>query len=335
MLRQNVIIAILTLLAAGAVGLAQPPTSPTGDYLGQPPPGPEPRLFAPGIVSTGLAERDVAITPDGNEIYFSSYLGRYTHTAILVVRRVDGRWLTPEVTPFSADPQNLDLEPALSADGKRLFFLSNRPDRPGGKPGNQDIWVVDRSGAGWGQPYNLGAPVNTAGAEYFPSLTRSGTLYFTREDGPNRASSIYRSRLVDGKHAEPERLPDAVNSGTSRFNAFVAPDESFLVYAMLGRSDSLGSVDYYVAFRGADDSWSAPVNLGPKINAPGGEGYSPYISPDGKYFFFMSTRPSPAAELFGGRLSRAGLQRALASPGNGNPDIWWVDASFLQALRPR
>ena len=43
----------------------------TGNYLGQELPGMTPRLFAPGIVSTGLSERDMAITPDGDEIYFS------------------------------------------------------------------------------------------------------------------------------------------------------------------------------------------------------------------------------------------------------------------------
>ena len=44
----------------------------TGDYLGQEPPEMEPQLFAPGIVSTGLGERDVAMTPDGKYLFFMS-----------------------------------------------------------------------------------------------------------------------------------------------------------------------------------------------------------------------------------------------------------------------
>ena len=54
--------------------VASAPAAATGPYLDQPPPGDEPALFAPGIVSDGLANRDLAITPDGDEIYWSSNL---------------------------------------------------------------------------------------------------------------------------------------------------------------------------------------------------------------------------------------------------------------------
>ncbi len=43
----------------------------TGDYLGQELPGMTPVLFAPGIISTGMNERDIAISPDGNELFYS------------------------------------------------------------------------------------------------------------------------------------------------------------------------------------------------------------------------------------------------------------------------
>ena len=42
----------------------------TGEYLGQTPPGDTPQLFAPGIVSTGMYARDIAMTPDGTELYY-------------------------------------------------------------------------------------------------------------------------------------------------------------------------------------------------------------------------------------------------------------------------
>jgi len=61
-----------------------------GPYLGQEPPGLEPRLFAPGIVSTGLATRDLAMTPDGDELYFSVTLG--DRTMIMVAHQVNGVW---------------------------------------------------------------------------------------------------------------------------------------------------------------------------------------------------------------------------------------------------
>lgn len=334
--------AVVTMLASALIVLAvtapvtaQQPAASAGDYLGQKPPGAEPVLFAPGIVSTGLSERDVAITPDGNEIYFGAALGRYRFTTVMVVKRVNGQWTAPEVAPFTGDPADLDLEAALAPDGTRLMFLSTRPDPPRRTTRNEDIWVVERAGNGWSQPKNLGAPIDTENKEYFPSLTKAGTLYFTREDAKTGDSSIYRARLVNGAYAEPERLPDVVNAGTARFNAFIAPDESLLLYCMIGRPDSLGGVDGYVSFRSADDRWSEPVNLGPRINTAGSEEYSLSLSPDGRVLFFMSARTADPKELFGGRLSWAAMQSLSATPGNGNADIWWVDASFLQALRPK
>ncbi len=59
------------------------------------------------------------------------------------------------------------------------YFLSTRPDGDEAV-GDQDIWYVERNGSGWSLPVNLGEPVNTDGGEFFPSLTRDGTLYFTR-----------------------------------------------------------------------------------------------------------------------------------------------------------
>lgn len=305
----------------------------SGDYLGQEPPGMTPRLFAPGIVSTGLAERDMAITPEGDEIYFSGVVGaNHNFSAILVVRRVGGRWSKPEVAPFSGN--YMDLEPAISPDGERFFFLSNRPLPGSSEPlGSEDIWVMERTAEGWSEPSNLGPPVNTEAPEFFPSVTRDGTLYFTRR-GEGRSETIFRSRLVDGAYQEAEELGREVNSGQTQFNAFIAPDESFLVVCVWGRDDSLGGVDYYIVFRSSEDVWSEPVNLGDAINTAEGAEWSPYVSPDGKYFFFMSSRATIQERFSPERLDYEDMQRLQALPMNGNSDIWWVDAAVLTSLRP-
>lgn len=309
----------------------------TGDYLGQTPPGAEPEVFAPGIVSTGLFTRDLAMTPDGDEIYFSVTVGAaYDFSAIMTTRRVDGRWTEPETLPFAASPRFMDLEPCVSKDGQKFFFVSNRPryggSEPGdGEPGDHDIWVADRAGDGWGEPVRLGAPVNTEAPEFFPSLTRDGTLYFTREN-PDRTSAIWRSRFIDGAYAEPERLPEKVNSGRDRFNAFISADESFLILPIFGRDDSLGATDYYVALRSPEDEWSEPVHLGDKVNSKSRHEYSASLSPDGRYLFFMSSRPRQ--DGLGDHLTAATLRRLAEEPRNGNPDVYWVDASLIAELRP-
>ncbi|MCI0515966.1 hypothetical protein L0128_22355 [candidate division KSB1 bacterium] len=307
----------------------------TGPYLGQTPPGNEPQLFAPGIISDGLHNRDMTMTPDGKEIYFCAAAGNYNYTAIFYTKLIDGNWTAPEALPFAADPRYLNLEPCIAPDGKKLFFLSNRPDTARGETvGDQDIWVSERQGSGWGTPTNLGAPINTEAGEFFPAVTNDGTLYFTREEKGTRKNFIFRSRLVDGQYTEPEKLGPEVNSGQSQYNAFVAPDESYLIVPIFGRADSRGGTDYYLIYRTPDDQWRQPINLGDKINTPQSQEWSPYVSPDGKYFFYMATRLNPENESGKFSLTYQRLQKIHQSPQNGNADIYWVSAAFIETLKP-
>ena len=334
----------MCLLCLGSVSCSQTCSDPAnpgsisafpelrGPYLGQKPPGLEPEIFAPGIVSTGLATRDVAMTPDGSELYYSVSLGG--RTMIMVTRLLDGVWTEPVVAPFSG--RYLDIEPVISPDGGRFFFLSTRP-QPGQEERSgwvyQDIWVMDREGDTWGTPYNLGPPVNSDAPEFFPSVTADGTLYFTRE-GEDRVSATWRSRLVDGAYAEPERMPPQVNCGSDRFNVSVAPDESFAIVPSVGRDDSFGGVDYYVVFRADDDTWSEPVNLGSAINQPDGREWSASLSPDGKYLFFMSSRAYGETDIPLTSRSITELLELSTEPGWGSSDIWWVSAQVIEQLRP-
>lgn len=325
----NGTVAIILLSAAVGSATAGEPAA----YLGQTPPGTDPKLFAPGVVSTGMFERDIAISPDGGEIYFTVAGYRYAYSAISVVRRVDGAWKAPEVASFSGSGGG-DGEPCLAPDGSRMLFYSTRPHPGSALPAPNDLWSAARAPDGWSAPVPLGPPVNTDGSEYFPSLARDGTLYFTRQPKGERSHFIYRSRLVDGRYGEPEKLPAPLNAAPQQFNAFIAPDQSYLVVCIAGRPDSLGGTDYYVSFHNADGTWTEPANLGPRINTAGDGEYSPYVSPDGKYFFFMSSRSRTAQELFPGRLSYRDLARAWNEPGNGAADVYWVDASVITALRP-
>jgi hypothetical protein len=273
--------------------------------------------------------RDVAISPDGKEIYYCVALGNYTYATILYLREVNGKWQSPEIVSFSGGPGVIDFEPAFSADGSRLYFLSTRPDGDE-PPGDQDIWYVERTGDGWADPVNLGYPINTDGGEFFPSLTRDGTLYFTRNERGSALNQVYRSRVEDGLFQEPELLPEQVNCGTNRFNAYVSGDEEYMIVPAQGMIDAFDGVDYYIVFRDAADRWSEPVNMGPLVNKDNARGWSPYVSPDGKYFFFMATR---TMEIGRDSWDYQNLIKLHRSSNNGNADIYWMDAGFIQHLR--
>jgi hypothetical protein len=329
--------AALMLPVLFLAGQEKPPAFPVlkGPYLGQTPPGMAPELFAPGIVSTELNTRDIAISPDGKEIYFCVNLANFTFSTILVTRQKNGVWTEPEVMEHMENPGYWSIEPCISADGEKFFFMSNRPDQAKNEvKGDEDIWVMDRIGNAWGEPYNLGLPVNSDSAEFFPSLAKNGSLYFTRRDEKTGIESIFRCRFQNEKFQEAEELPAQVNSGQTRFNAFVAPDESYIIVPVYGRRDSLGSTDYYIAFRSPDDTWSEPVHMGEGISTPGGGEYSASVSPDGKYLFFMSSRALPET-AWPEKLTAAFLHGLHANLGNGNSSIYWVDARVIESLRPK
>jgi hypothetical protein len=333
-MRSNLRPVVVVLLAVVAAGCATEPapSGPVGDYLSQEPPGLARELFAPGVVNTGMFTRDLAMTPDGSEIYFSVMLPDPSMSAIAFTRRIDGRWSPPRVAPFSGRYQ--DLEPAISPDGTKFLFMSRRP-RDGGTAaaGDADLWAMDRVDGGWGPPYNLGSPVNSEGDEYFPSLTRDGTLYFTRKV-PDGDEAIYRAELRNGAYARPERLGPEINAGRFRFNAFVSPDEDYLIVPIFGLDDSLGGTDYYVCFRGEDGAWSGPLHLDDRVNSASRHEYSAYVSPDGRYLFFLSSE-TPFPEGFADpALTWDELQRRHADPGNGNPGMYWIDAAVLDEMRP-
>lgn len=296
------------------------------------PPENEPVLFAPGFVSTGLYVRDTAVTPDYSEFYYTVMTNKLSK--IIVTKKTKKGWTTPEVAPFSSNSDYLDAEPHISPDGKHFYFLSTRP-LPGQeyKPGwqNQNLWGMDRTETGWGEPYPLPSVINTGDGVFFPSVTRDGTLYFCKQKQGSRDTYIYRTKKVNGVYTEPELLPKQVNPSTSQFNACIAPDESFIIICTSLLKDKIGFTDYYVVFRSKDDTWSEPINLGSTVNKTAATAISPFITPDGKYFFFASnmTKSTPNP------ISMEILKKMNEEPQNGNSALYWISALSVEGLRPK
>ena len=291
-------------------------------------PMPEPVIFGEGIISTVDDELNACFSPDGHTLYVSKNLG--SRMGVIVVSRFEkGKWSVPEVAEFSG--RFSDYDPFFSPDGSRLFFISNRPsDARETKPKKDyDIWMVEKTKSGWSEPKNPGAPVNTEKDEYYPSVATDGTLYFSAMKESGKGSfDVYRSKLVDGKYTEPENLGDAVNGKSTEVDNYIAPDQSFLVFASYGRPDSLGSGDLYISYN-RNGTWTQARHLGGGINSTARE-YCPIGSPDGKYFFFTSYRgfiDQPPAKP----MTYQELTGKLHSTLNGLGNIYQVDISALGA----
>jgi Tol biopolymer transport system component len=289
-----------------------------------------PELLGAGTISTPENDLNSAFTPDGRTIYFTRAAGANGRFGVIVVSRMlrSGRWSTPEVADFSG--QYADYDPFVTPDGSRLLFISKRPTTGGEPKSDFDIWAVDRAGNGWGTPRNLGPRVNSDGDELYPSVASDGTLYFSscgRSDSRGRCD-IYRARFREGQYLEPENLGDSVNTPASETDAYVAPDQSYLIVTVYGRDDAAGDGDLYVnEFRGG--AWSKARHLGPEINTVARE-YCPIVSADGRYLYFTSQVGFADAPRLR-RLSYPELRDSLGSVRNGFGNVYRIPVAAVSA----
>ena len=119
-----------------------------------------------------------SFAPDGRTMYLTqcktdnSY-PRYANIA--TSQRSDASWSKATPLVLTRDTLSAYAHPAVSPDGEWLYFTSNMP---GGK-GGYDIWRIRLTSSGLGGVENLGAPINTAGDEMFPTFRPNGDLYFS------------------------------------------------------------------------------------------------------------------------------------------------------------
>jgi dipeptidyl aminopeptidase/acylaminoacyl peptidase len=313
------------LCACAAASLAAAPPEP---------PAPRPVRYAEGLVTTQHDDAHVSLSPDGQTLYFLRDTPDFAHWTVLQAHRTrEGRWSPPEVAPFSGRWSDADV--AFTRDGRRLFFVSNRPlDGRGPARRDTELWVMertgDRTGTGWSEPRHL-PELGSPGDEWFPSLTDDGTLYFGSERPGGRGQcDLWRARWLGDHFAEPENLGAVINTPGQEIEAYVSPDERFLLFAAKGRPEGRGEYDLFVSYR-CEGQWTPPQPLGADVNSEGWD-FGARISPDGRSLYFTSNR-SDFAPPRSRPLGYAELMRRLEAPGNGLRDVYRVDVSAL-GLRP-
>ena len=285
----------------------------------------EPAIFGEGVISTRDYESSITFAPDGRVAYFVKSTPDLSFRVIVMSRFEKGKWTTPEVASFSGEYN--DTDPCFSPDGNRIFFASRRPVEGTTPKADNDLWVVEKTGNGWGAPRHLDAPVNTNSQETSPTITADGTLYFSSNRPGGKGADIYRGKLVNGNYAAVENVGDPINGPSLEVQVFVTPEDDMMIFASLGRADSQGSVDLYLSRR-VGGAWSKPVNLGNKINSPAVDS-APRVSPDKHYLFWTSTRGYGFEEQQPKRLSYKELSGKLQGAGNSLGDIYQIDMSAL------
>lgn len=178
----------------------------------------EPTLVE-GEVNTKFNEGTVTISNDGNTIYFTrnDYFDRdyekdssgIGQLKIFKASIINEEWDDVQTLPFNNSEYSTG-HPALSPDGKTLYFSS---DMPGGM-GQSDLYkvAVNEDGS-FGTPINLGNTINTEGRESFPFIDAEGTLYFSSDGQPGIGGlDVFYAKSKGNNFDQVKNIGQPINS---------------------------------------------------------------------------------------------------------------------------
>lgn len=198
-----------------------------------------PESISPNI-NSGLNEGTCAISADGRTLVFTSCQGRegYGSCDLYISQRNGNYWSKPENMGPIVNSITWESQPSLSADGRTLYFVSNRKGGLGGR----DIWVTRQDQGKWTSPVNLGEKINTPYEEVSPFIHPNNQLLYFASDGlPGFGGfDIYYSELdKEKKWTAIQNIGYPINRGTHQMSLVITADGSKGLY-----SDSGGKSQY-------------------------------------------------------------------------------------------
>ena len=195
-----------------------------------------------GMINSPNNEGTCTISGDGRTLIFTSCLGRkgYGSCDLFISYKIGDEWTKPKNLGSNINSRYWESQPSLSADGRTLYFVS---DRPGGL-GKRDIYVsyLKKDGT-WSPPVNLSKPINTEDDEVSPFIHANGqTLYFASDGHPGFGSfDLFYSELSDNVWQEPENLGYPINTYEEQVSLFVTSDGKKGYYSNENLSNRVGA----------------------------------------------------------------------------------------------
>jgi len=176
--------------------------------------------YLEGVLNSEFDEGASSFSPDGKTIYFTRCITKsdsiLSSSQVELFRSVRSgvEWSAPEKLNVHRDSTLLFAHPAVSPDGKYLYYVSDLPSGYGGK----DIWRCEMSGTTFGPPENLGPEINTPGDELFPYFRSNGDLYFSSDGLPGFGGlDLFKATLdIEGAYFV-ENLQQQINSNGDDF----------------------------------------------------------------------------------------------------------------------
>lgn len=203
-------------------------------------------------VNSRMHESTSVLSPDGKSLYFTRNNfsdGKYVRDEEGFVRlkifrasMEDGQWSVLEELPFNSDAYSV-AHPALSPDGKTLYFASDMP----GTLGQSDLFKVAINNDGtFGTPVNLGEAINTSARETFPFVTSEEVLYFSSDGHPGLGGlDIFATKIKRDNFSGPVlNVGEPVNGKADDFT-FIFTEETRKGYFASNREGGSGQDDIY------------------------------------------------------------------------------------------
>jgi len=194
-----------------------------------------------------------------------------------------------------------ELRPTVSADGNLLFFIcENNPHNTkySSVPNSQDIWFSEKDTltGKWSRAVHLGYPLNTVqyNAVYWISPDNNRILIRGAFiNGAYNGKGVSMCTLTrEGNWSEPEalRIKNYYKYDRGRQSGATMGHNGQTLLLYMSTEPGNPDNDIYVCFLTKDGSWTEPLNLGKKINAPETNEMTPYLAPDGITMYFSSNR---------------------------------------------
>lgn len=283
----------------------------TTSYFDQEPPSTVPKLFAPSIVNTDNIELNVVFNADNTEMFFS----RIVDNSFIIHHSewINGQWSAIKPLKMYDDEVFVSVacDPTITKDGKTMYFLGVDPTLYKDDVTREELYTIPpdiykskKVNGKWEVASKVDFSISTEYLETYPVVTADGSLYF-RSNRPSNEGGMntYRAQYLGN---EKFATPVIIKTPTEKKEliTYVSKEEQYAI--------TNGQGKFQITFN-ENGEWTKPREIPLKYES-NWRYYCPYMSSDGKYFFFSRKYNNPKKKGW------AGVEKG---------EVYWVNADVL------